>query len=186
MELIGGGDLRTQIKPEGISWQDALPFICQIFLALEAIHSKGIIHRDLKPENLLLTQSGLIKLTDFGLAKELAESQFKTARAFLGTSAYISPERIIDPHETSFQSDLYSAGVICYELITGKNPFLGNNQMETLLKHTKGPVPILKTSSLINNPSLNPPLPPTKLTETITALLAKKPEDRLPHQQKLF
>lgn len=165
LELVEGGDIRRLFKPDGISLKEALPLMRQIFVSLDCIHKKGITHRDIKPENFLITDKGLLKLTDFGIAKAPSSKKLTTTGNVIGTPLYISPEQINALPATS-KSDLYSAGVICYELLTGINPFASVTQVETLIKHIRGNIPEIKASI------------PEKLKTTIFKLLSQDPNER--------
>lgn len=126
MELIRGVSLRQFIMQHSLSMRRALEIILQVAYALMHLHSHGVIHRDLKPENILITEEGEIKVIDFGIAalhsKVQAETEKKVAdlSRFLGTPNYMSPEQKQDPSSVTFAADIYSLGIILYELITGK------------------------------------------------------------------
>lgn len=121
MEFVDGPSLREVIPKDGMVTDDALDYIIKISEALEYAHQREIIHRDIKPENILLTSRGQIKLTDFGLAREIQSSFTKTGRA-LGTPGYMSPEQI-QGHYVDGRCDQYSLGIVAYELLTGHRPF---------------------------------------------------------------
>ncbi len=123
MEFIQGVSLRALITGQALSMRRTLEIILQVAYAILHLHSHGVIHRDLKPENILITEEGEIKVIDFGIA-QLHEDK-KTDRAtegnrLIGTPNYMSPEQKENPAQTSFASDIYSLGIILYELITGK------------------------------------------------------------------
>lgn len=123
MEFIQGISLRQYILQTPVSLMRALEIIIDIAYALCHLHSHGVIHRDLKPENILITEEGEIKVIDFGIAQLLAEvdqTQPHPHRQFLGTPIYMSPEQKENPESVSFPSDIYSLGIIAYELILGK------------------------------------------------------------------
>jgi serine/threonine protein kinase len=121
MELIHGISLRQFIMQHSLSMRRALEIILQVAYALLHLHSHGVVHRDLKPENILITEEGEIKVIDFGIA-QLHEEKAKRVDAarFLGTPNYMSPEQKEDPSSVTFASDIYSLGIILYELILGK------------------------------------------------------------------
>lgn len=123
MEFIQGISLREMILQQAMSLRRALEIVLQISHALLHLHAHGIIHRDLKPENILLTSRGGIKVIDFGIAQlyvEKEEKQKPGKKVFLGTPVYMSPEQREDPLSVSFATDIYSLGIITYELIVGR------------------------------------------------------------------
>lgn len=155
MELLEGSALRDRISNHRLSLREVLEYAVQIADGLESAHSKGIVHGDIKPANIFLTKRGLVKILDFGLAKmtpadsselpvAVGASDSRTRSGpVAGTVAYMSPEQVrgesLDP-----RSDLFSLGVVLYEMVTGHRPFRGDNDAEVaeaILKHAP-PVPI--------------------------------------------
>ena len=123
MEFIQGLSLRQQILRVPISLKRALEIIKDIAYALCHLHTHGVIHRDLKPENILITNDSQIKVIDFGIAQLLSEQILKKAplkQRMIGTPVYISPEQRDNPESVSYPSDIYSLGIIAYELILGR------------------------------------------------------------------
>lgn len=122
MEFIQGISLRQYLLRNLISLKHALELVMEISMALCHLHAHGIIHRDLKPENILVTESGGVKVIDFGIAQLLTDNQKdpNAKRRLIGTPIYMSPEQKNDPESTSYPSDIYSLGIITYELVLGK------------------------------------------------------------------
>ncbi len=134
MEFVRGISLKQFIIQQNLSLKSALEIILQVSYALLHLHTHGVIHRDLKPENILITESGQIKVIDFGIAQLHAEEEqeFLTKKGqFLGTPSYMSPEQRKDPLSVTYASDIYSLGVIAFELIVGKLSF-GSIQLALL------------------------------------------------------
>lgn len=122
MEFIQGISLRKYLLHNLISLKHALEIVMEISMALCHLHAHGVIHRDLKPENILITESGGVKVIDFGIAQMLADDHADghSQRRLMGTPIYMSPEQKKDPESTSYPSDIYSLGIITYELVLGK------------------------------------------------------------------
>lgn len=133
MEYIDGITLKEYITQQGfIRWQEVLHFLTQILGALETAHQKGIIHRDIKPQNILLLRDGTIKVTDFGIARFLqSETQTMTDKT-IGSVHYISPEQARGDYITD-KADIYSIGVMMYEMLTGRLPFVSDNAVSVAL-----------------------------------------------------
>ncbi len=165
MEYLAGGDLKQKIQM-GISEQDAVNYIQQIAGALANVHKVGVLHRDLKPGNIMLREDGNIALIDFGLAKRMRlKLELTDHGEIFGTPYYMSPEQG-HANAVDARSDIYSIGVIFYEMLTGEKPYLADNAMGIIYKHSNAPIPLL----------------PPRLAEyqaVMNLLLAKKPEDRL-------
>ena len=136
MEFVDGEPLDRALARRGrLGWEEVLGYTKQLCEALHHAHQKGIIHRDLKPSNLMITPDGTLKLADFGIAKDADVTALTGANSTIGTAAYMSPEQCRGSKELTAKSDLYSLGVVMYELITGKKPFYADNSMEMFLKH---------------------------------------------------
>lgn len=122
MEFVQGISLRQYLLRNLISLKHALELVMEISMALCHLHAHGVIHRDLKPENILVTESGGVKVIDFGIAQLLTDNtqDFRSRRRLMGTPIYMSPEQKQDPESTSYPSDIYSLGIITYELVLGK------------------------------------------------------------------
>ena len=165
MEYLPGGDLRRQIE-KGVAESDAVEYTRQIASALANLHSVGILHRDMKPGNIMLRGDGSIALIDFGLAKRMARKQDITGRGeIIGTPYYMSPEQGRG-YDVDERSDVYSLGIMFYEMLTGERPYGGANAMGIIFKHREAPVPLLPQNLSQYQPLIN-------------KLLAKKPDDRI-------
>ncbi|MCJ7590067.1 MAG: serine/threonine protein kinase [Woeseiaceae bacterium] len=165
MEYLDGGDLRLKIE-NGMRERDAVRFLRQIASALSAVHQKHVLHRDLKPGNIMLRKDGSVALIDFGLAKRVRlEVAITDKGEIFGTPYYMSPEQ---GHggDVDERSDIYSLGVIFFEMLTGDKPYKGGTAMGIIYKHARAPVPLLP-------PRLS------RFQSLINMMLAKKPEDRV-------
>ena len=143
MECVDGVTLKEYILENGVfSWQEACNFCIQIGAALTEAHSHDVIHRDIKPQNILVTKDKVLKVTDFGIAKAAGANTVTMAAdaAAMGTVHYISPEQARGGY-TDERSDIYSLGVVLYELLTGKVPFDGDTAISVALMHIEKPVP---------------------------------------------
>jgi serine/threonine-protein kinase len=170
MEYIEGESLDRVLQRRGkLGWEEVLPLIIQLCSALQHAHEKGVVHRDLKPSNLMLLQNGTLKLTDFGIAKDLDVTALTGANCAVGTAAYMSPEQCRGDQNFTFKSDLYSLGVVLYELLTGQKPFIADNAMDMFLCHVK---------ALPDPPSRKEMSIPVWLNTLILQLMEKAPEDR--------
>jgi serine/threonine-protein kinase len=139
MEYIQGESLdRVMARRGRMSWEEVVDLGQQLCAALQHAHEKGIVHRDLKPSNLMILPDGTLKLTDFGIAKDLDVTALTGANCTIGTAAYMSPEQCRGERDLSHKSDLYSLGVVFYELITGRKPFIAESAMDLFLLHVKG------------------------------------------------
>ena len=141
MEFVHGRSVREILNANGrMAPAQAADVLSQTLAALAHAHAKGIVHRDLKPENILITADGVVKLTDLGLARALADARSTRAGAVTGTVQYLAPEQIrgepADP-----RSDLYSLGIVAYELLTGQLPYTGETPMAIAYKHLSNRVP---------------------------------------------
>ena len=134
MELVDGITLKQYMERRGkMDWREALHFITQIMRALSHAHSRGIIHRDIKPQNIMVLRDGSVKVTDFGIACLTSASQTLTQEA-LGSVHYISPEQARGDRIDA-RSDIYSAGVVLYEMLTGRLPFEGESAVSVAIQH---------------------------------------------------
>jgi serine/threonine-protein kinase len=166
MELVEGTSLAQAVKESGAFEADRVrSVIGQMALALHAAHEAGVVHRDVKPANVLLGEGGVVKLTDFGIARAANASQLTRTGETLGTPNYLSPEQAQGRSATPM-SDLYSLGVIAHELLSGRRPFDRGTPVATALAHISDPVPTLPNSV------------PGDLLEVIGRCLAKNPDER--------
>ncbi len=136
MELIDGITLKQYMQKKGpvLNWREALHFITQIMRALSHAHSRGIIHRDIKPHNIMVLRDGSVKVSDFGIARITSAHQSTLTQEALGSVHYISPEQARGSHIDA-RSDIYSAGVVLYEMITGRLPFEGESPVAVAIQH---------------------------------------------------
>ncbi|WP_344865453.1 protein kinase domain-containing protein, partial [Planomonospora alba] len=166
MELVPGESLAAILARTGpLAPDDALDVVQQTARALHAAHGAGIIHRDIKPGNLLVTATGTVKITDFGIARAMEAAPVTQTGTVLGTAQYVSPEQASGTALTP-ATDLYSLGVVAYECLAGRPPFTAENQVAIALMH------------LNEEP---PPLPgsvPAPVRELVMACLAKDPAHR--------
>jgi len=170
MEYVDGKPISSLKITERCSLDKILKVMIQVCHGLMALHSRNIIHRDLKPQNILLDSEGVVKITDFDFVK--IEQTGKQISQFVGTPVYSSPEHFISSYELDIRSDLYSLGVILYELVTGKLPIEGRDAKEIGDKHRLKPI-VLPTK-------INPDIP-EEVEKIITGLLEKNPKDRYQH-----
>ncbi len=141
MELIEGGTLRDLITERGtLSTPLALSVLEPVLSALAAAHQAGLVHRDVKPENVLIGHDGVVKVADFGLVRAVAEAGTTSDSTILGTVAYLSPEQVATGASDS-RSDVYSAGIVLYEMLTGVTPFLGDTAISVAYRHVNEDVP---------------------------------------------
>jgi tetratricopeptide (TPR) repeat protein len=136
MEYVAGESLDRVLARRGrLPWEEVLSLGRQLCAALQHVHERGIIHRDLKPSNVLLLADGTVKLTDFGIAKDLDETNLTATNCTVGTASYMSPEQCRGVRDLTPRSDLYSLGVMLYELLTGQKPFTADSPVDMFLKH---------------------------------------------------
>jgi class 3 adenylate cyclase len=172
MEYLGGGTLGEQIQ-RGLTPRQALSLLSQAACGLAEIHRAGIVHRDIKPANLMLREEGVLVLTDFGVAKRLDASGHQTMHGeIVGTPNYISPEQA-EGAEVTPGSDLYSLGVIFFEMLTGRRPYSGGTIYEVIAQHVGAPIPRLP-AALAGYQCL------------VDRMLAKRPADRFASAQSLL
>ena len=170
MELIDGITLKQYMQKKGnkLNWREALHFVTQITKALGHAHSRGIIHRDIKPHNVMVLRDGSVKVADFGIARVASGGHSTLTQEALGSVHYISPEQARGSHIDA-RSDLYSTGVVLYEMITGRLPFEGDTPVSVAIQH-------------INSIPLSPRELDSSIPEALEAItmkaMAPNPEDR--------
>lgn len=168
-DFAGGGDLRSRLGGGPLPVVDALDIVGQVLDGLDAAHRRGVVHRDLKPENVLVEGAGddmVVRITDFGIATLIGSSESSDPLSLIGSPEYMAPE-VIEARRTTPAADLYSAGILLYELLTGHTPFAGGAPMAVLRRH-------------VNDAPARVPDIPDDVWNVIAALLAKDPAARPP------
>jgi serine/threonine protein kinase/formylglycine-generating enzyme required for sulfatase activity len=170
MEFVDGKSLGDTLKALGkVRADQAIAIAVKVADGLESAHRQGILHRDVKPDNILMSRSGDVKISDFGLAKDSTDNVKLTLTGqVIGTPSFMSPEQGMG-EKVDERTDLYSLGVTLYTMLSGRKPFTGDTPMDVVMKHIRDPVPDLRKAA----PSL-----PAGLYDLIHALLAKKPAAR--------
>jgi serine/threonine protein kinase len=172
MEYLSGGTLAVRMH-EGLTSLAALRVTSQIAKALDAVHAHGIVHRDLKPQNIMFRETGRPAIVDFGLARSLViESKLTRAGEVMATPRYMSPEQCMGL-QADHRSDLYSLGVMFYEMLTGRKLFESEGTAGLVYMHVHGDVPRLPPRLAGYQP-------------IVDRLLAKKPADRFQSARELF
>ena len=169
MEYIEGKTLKQLIKKRGVlSLPEVMDIMLQLLDALATAHDSYIIHRDIKPQNIMIKDSGLVKITDFGIAMALNSAQLTQTNSVMGSVHYLPPEQASGKGST-IRSDIYSLGILMFEMLTGKMPFRGDTAVEIALKHMKDELPSPR--------KLNPVIPQS-VENIILKAAAKNPKNR--------
>ncbi len=169
MEYIEGKHLKQLLKKRGkLTVPEVVDITLQITNGLSVAHDSYIIHRDIKPQNILILENGMIKITDFGIAVAMNATQLTQTNSVMGSVHYLPPEQASGKGAT-LQSDIYSIGILMYELLTGKLPFKGDNAVEIALKHLKEPMPSIRDEI---------PDIPQAIENIILKATAKNPKNR--------
>ena len=176
MEYLPGITLRELLRDFGqLTPTQTIDVVKAILQGLDAAHSAGIVHRDLKPENVLMADDGRIKIADFGLARA-ASHNTQTGQALLGTVAYLSPE-LVTGSPADVRSDLYALGIMMFEMLTGRQPFTGDQAVTIAYQHANASVPLPST--------INPNVP-EELDELVQWCTKRSPDERPPHAKALL
>lgn len=171
MELVEGGDLKRRMR-EGMDSNRVLDYVATIADCLAAAHEKNIVHRDIKPANVLFRKDGTLLLTDFGIAKQLdAKNELTLTGTTVGSPHYLSPEQA-QGRAVDGRADVYSLGIMAFEMLTGIKPYEGESDIDTIFKHINDPIP---------------KLPPehAPMQELIERMIAKAPGDRFENAREV-
>ena len=177
MELIGGRTLKEEVRAVGpLPLRRALEIARDIAEALDYAHAKGVVHRDLKPENVMILPDASVRVMDFGIARTAAGDGLTTSNVFLGTPLYAAPE-MVDPTRVDHRADLYSLGIILYEMLEGTVPFVADSPYRVLEMHLHAPLP---------SPERLARRVPEPVWAVVARLCGKSPEDRYPGAEALL
>jgi tRNA A-37 threonylcarbamoyl transferase component Bud32 len=176
-EYVEGETLKDRIRRHGrLPVQESIAYAIEIARALGVAHDHGIVHRDVKPQNVLVDEEGSAKVTDFGIARTLDQEGLTADGRVLGTTDYVSPEQALG-HPVTGQSDLYSLGIVLFEMLTGDVPFKGENQVAVAMKHVREPLPDVQ----IRRPEVS-----SALAAVLDRATAKETEHRYPDDRALI
>ena len=168
-EFVEGPKLSECLRPGPLPWREAIRQVCDLLSALEDAHSLGIVHRSITPDHIMVTPDGTVKLGGFGLAKPIADMNLTQTGAILGDPKYISPEQVSGRPAIDHRADLYSVGILLYEILTGKAPFEGRSDYDTMLAQV--------TAQPAAPSTLTPEISP-ELDRIVLTALAKDPSQR--------
>jgi tRNA A-37 threonylcarbamoyl transferase component Bud32 len=176
-EYVEGETLKDRIRRHGrLPIQEAIAYAIEIARALGVAHDRGIVHRDVKPQNVLVDEEGSAKVTDFGIARTLDQEGLTADGRVLGTTDYVSPEQALG-HAVTGQSDLYSLGIVLFEMLTGDVPFKGDNQVAVAMKHVREQLPDVQ----VRRPEVS-----NALAAVLERATAKETERRYATDQELI
>ena len=169
MEYINGKTLKSLIKKRGaLNLTEAIDIMLQITSGIACAHESYIIHRDIKPQNVLILEDGRVKITDFGIALALNNNELTQTNSVMGSVHYLPPEQA-SGNSATVKGDIYSIGILMFELLTGKVPFKGDNAVEIALKHMRDQIPSVR--------SINPDIPQS-VENIVLKAVAKNPKNR--------
>jgi serine/threonine protein kinase len=173
MELLDGDTLQARLhdyraRGEHMPWGEMVHVLLDVLDGLAYAHAEGMIHRDVKPANILLTRRGQAILTDFGIAQIVGGTRYTVSGALMGTLSYMSPEQGMEG-QCDARSDIYSLGIVLYEILTGEPPFDADTPLAILMKHVNDPLPL---------PCQSDPSIPAPFERVVLKALAKRPGDR--------
>ncbi len=170
MEYVRGGTLKDLLQKSGpLTWREVAESARQVSAALQHAHNHGIIHRDLKPGNVFVTESGHLKLGDFGIARDTHSADLTEAGLTVGTYSYMAPELVRGERAITGQVDLYALGCLIFELLTGKPPYQGDNFAQIFDQHLNATPPSVRDYGVECPPELD---------DLVKQLLAKDPQER--------
>lgn len=170
MEIVRGQTIDRILKERGrMPLSEAARIVRTAAEALDMAHQKGVVHRDIKPQNMMITERGQLKLMDFGIARAWNSKTITSTGTALGTPAYMSPEQVSDSKGVDPRTDLYSLGVVLFELLSGRIPFDDDDPMKIIVKHMTDPPPSLR--------SMDPTIP-VEVESLVYRMLAKTPQER--------
>jgi tRNA A-37 threonylcarbamoyl transferase component Bud32 len=176
-EYVEGETLKDRIRRYGrLPIQESIAYAIEIARALGVAHERGIVHRDVKPQNVLVDEEGSAKVTDFGIARTLDQEGLTADGRVLGTTDYVSPEQALG-HPVTGQSDLYSLGIVLFEMLTGDVPFKGDNQVAVAMKHVREQLPDVQ----VRRPEVS-----NALAAVLEKATAKETEKRYPDDRALI
>ena len=169
LEFVIGGDLARMVQPGGLSEAQVVPLMIGVLAGLEAVHQAGLVHRDMKPGNVLLTDKGVPKITDLGVARDSKAKERTRLGAALGTPEYMSPEQI-QGLVVDARCDIYSTGIVLYELLTGVKPYDATTDFDIQAAHVRDPPNLARLRGVVSEPVIG----------VIARALAKAPGQRWP------
>ena len=177
MEYVEGKHLKNLLKKRGkLTIAEVIDIMLQVTSGLSVAHDSYIIHRDIKPQNIMILENGIVKITDFGIAVAMNSTQLTQTNSVMGSVHYLPPEQASGKGAT-LQSDIYSLGILMFELLTGKLPFKGENAVEIALKHLKEPMPSLRKEL---------PDVPQSIENIILRATAKNPKNRYADAREMY